>query len=147
GVDGVSIALESTGPDPDCPVEDFCDGRTPPNEATPDGGTDGSIDTGSASDGGAPAAAVSSDPFVNPTGVRPSSLAILPGDDRAYVGLTQASFVAAVDIQPNHLGIPATGGSIKLHESALGASGIRLSVDPFHASGVPGQLGEFVGQG
>ncbi len=94
-----------------------------------------------------PATAVSSDPFVNPTGVRPSSLAILPTGERAYVGLAQASFVAAVDVQPNRLAIPSTGGSIKLHESALGVDGVRLSVDPFHGTSVPGQLGAFVGEG
>ncbi len=77
------------------------------------------------------ATAVSTDPFVNPTGTRPSSLAIVPTGERAYVGLTQASFVAALDVQRNHLAIPSTGGSIKLHESALGVNAVRLSVDPF----------------
>ena len=148
GADGVGVALEATGSDPDCPVEDLCDGRTPPAEATPDGGADGGATSGagdgSAPDGSAPATAVSSDPFVNPTGVRPGSMAIVPDGKRAYVGLTQASFVAAIDVLPNHLAIPSTGGSIKLHEGALGANVVRLSVDPFQAGPADGQLGGFV---
>ena len=32
---GVSIALAPQGADPDCPVEDFCDGRTPPRSPPP----------------------------------------------------------------------------------------------------------------
>jgi hypothetical protein len=143
GADGVSIALEPTGSDPDCPVEDFCDGRTPPAVASPDGGADGSVGDGSAPDASAPSTAVSSDPFVNPTGVRPGSMAILPDGKRAYVGLAQAAFVAAIDVLPNHLAIPSTGGSIKLHENALGANVVRLSVDPFQG-GADGQLGGFV---
>ncbi len=144
GADGVSVALQSTGSDPDCPVEDFCDGRTPPSVASPDGGAASSGNDGSAPDAGAPGTAVSSDPFVNPTGVRPGSMAIVPDGKRAYVGLAQASFVAAIDIQPNHLAIPSTGGSIKLHEGALGANVVRLSVDPFQAGPADGQLGAFV---
>jgi hypothetical protein len=147
GPDGIALE-QRPGEDPDCPVEDFCDGRTPPAEATPDGGAtaaDGSsAGDGSASDAGAPGTAAPSDLFVNPTGVRPSSMAIVPDGKRAYVGLTQASFVAAIDIQPNHLAIPSTGGSIKLHEGARGANVVRLSVDPFQAGPADGQLGGFV---
>ncbi|HUO36574.1 MAG TPA: hypothetical protein VMU34_01370, partial [Mycobacterium sp.] len=146
GADGVSVALQPTGSDPDCPVEDFCDGRTPPAEAPPpDGGataSDGGAGDGSAS--GTGAGAVSTDPFVNPTGVRPGSMAIVPDGKRAYVGLAQASFVAAIDIQPNHLATPPTGGSIKLHEGALGANVVRLSVNPYQAGAANGQLGGFV---
>ncbi len=149
GSDGVSIALESTGTNPDCPVEDSCDGRAAPPVAGPDGGgADAGAEGGSTADASAPpATAVSSDPFVNPNGTAPSSMAILPTGERVYVGLTQASFVAAIDVQPNHLAIPSTGGGIKLHESALGANAVRLSVDPFQGTSSPGQLGGFVGQG
>lgn len=145
--DGVSIAFQSMGSDPDCPVEDFCDGRTAPAVAGPDGGAAGSAADGSTSDGGSSSGtAVSTDPFVNPTGTRPSSLAVLPTGERAYVGLTQASFVAAIDVRPNQLAIPDTGGSIKLHENALGVNGVRLSVDPYRRGNTPtGQLGAFVG--
>jgi hypothetical protein len=147
--DGASIAFQSLGSDPDCPVEDFCDGRTAPAVAGPDGGAaDGSASDGTASGGGSSSgAAASTDPFVNPTGTRPSSLAILPTGDRVYVGLTQAAFVAALDVRPRQLVIPDTGGRIKLHENALGVNAVRLSVDPFRRdrSAPPGQLGAFVG--
>ncbi len=136
GSNGVSVVLQPTGADPACPVDDFCD------DHGPDAGAPAGTTVPSA------ATAVSNDPFVNPVGTRPSSLAILPGGERVYVGLAQASFVVALDVQPNHLAIPSTGGSILLHEGALGVNGVRLSVDPYKGTdptGTNGRLGGFVG--
>jgi hypothetical protein len=133
--DGKSVSVVPSGADPVCPTEDFCDGRDDPQSgmaaATADAG----------------AAFTVGEPFVNPTGTRPSSLAIRPGGERAYVGLAQAAFVVALDLVPGGLAVPSTGDTIQLHEGALGVQRVRLSVDPFKATGIPGQYGGFVGEG
>ena len=138
GADGQSVTVVNTGADPDCPVHDFCDDS---QATSPDAGaTD-------AADGGRPApVAVNGATFVNPTGTRPGPLAITPDGQRAYVGLTQASFITPLMIQEDKLVIPPVA-SIPLHEGALGAERIRLSVDPYKRTGEPGQFGRFVGEG
>jgi hypothetical protein len=137
---GGGIDVVNTGSDPDCPQHDFCDATT-----APAGGATGADGGSAASDGAAPAP-VAGDLFVNPTGTRPGPMAILPSGRRAYIGLTQASFVAAIDIAANKLVVPASP-SITLHEGALGAQRVRLSVDPYKQTGNQGQFGRFVGEG
>jgi hypothetical protein len=144
GADGKSVSLAPAGADPSCPVLDCV---VPPDSASSDAGV---ADAGSPAP--APDAAAPDDnSFVSPAGVLPGPLAILPDGKRAYVGLGGASFVAALDLAPERLteatsaGVPS--GTILLHEAALGADRLRLSVDPYLATGAPGQFGRFVGEG
>ena len=138
---GGGIDVMEAGSDPDCPQHDFCDATTAPGGGASDaGGAPGA-------DGGAASTGVAGELFVNPTGTRPGPMAILPNGRRAYIGLTQASFVVAIDIQPDRLTVPISGPSITLHEGALGAQRLRLSVDPYKRTGEPGQFGRFVGEG
>jgi len=134
--DGTTVDLVATGAEPSCPETDFCDGSVPPDSA-------------GAPDGGAlpPATNPDQDPFVNPAGTRPGPMVIRPTATRVYVGFGQAAFVAALDIQPGKLVKPAVGQTIQLHDHALGVNRVRLSVDPYKATGIAGQHGAFVGEG
>lgn len=137
GSDGKTVAVTEIGADPQCAETDFCDGSLPPDDA---GGADA---------GGAPASPPdpNQDPFVNLTGTRPGPMAIRPGAERVYVGLGQAAFVVALDIRSGKLVKPAIGDTIQLYGRALGVNRVRLSVDPYRATGIPGQHGAFVGDG
>jgi hypothetical protein len=148
--DGTSIQLHNTGANPTCAQVDFCDSRWQDTEVTADGGTSdaGSNDAGTsdASSLTGDPATFAHDPFINPTGVRPGPLAIRPQGDRVYVGLGQAAYVIALDLRAGQLVIPP-GAQIQLHEGARGVDRVRLSVDPYKATGIPGQYGGFVGEG
>jgi hypothetical protein len=141
GDPSLAPTLTPGGTDPTCPAVDFC-------------GLDGSVgdgsDAGAVPDGGvaAPAAA---------PGARPGALALLPDGSRVYVGLGSLPFVMAIDVTPDKLSPPAFDGDgdIALHDnalgsnpqSALGSTRLRLSVDPYQKTGVPGAFGRFVGEG
>jgi hypothetical protein len=148
--DGTSIQLQKTGANPTCAQVDFCDSRWQDTQVTADGGTSdaGTNDagTGDGSSVTGDPATFANDPFINPTGVRPGPLAIRPQGDRVYVGLGQAAYVIALDLRGGQLVIPP-GAQIPLHEGARGVDRVRLSVDPYKATGIPGQYGGFVGEG
>ncbi|HEX3697363.1 MAG TPA: hypothetical protein VH374_18455 [Polyangia bacterium] len=125
--------------------DETADGGVPDatdSDATTDGDDDGAtivVDAGDAS------AAPDSPPPIGPSvatggalGVGP--LALHPLGFRAYVGLTNAPIVAAIDVEPDTgaLIAPAdVGASIPLVD-ALGVRRVRLSVDPFStAKNVP----------
>ena len=57
----------------------------------------------------------------------PRPLAIIPESGRAYVGLANAAYVLAFNVDENQLLVPAGGGAIPLHEGALGTNRLRLS--------------------
>jgi hypothetical protein len=82
----------------------------------------------------------------------PSGIAIVPDGSRAYVSLSNASFVGSFGISSAGLALP--GNAIYLHEGARGSNRIRLSVDPYrYKVGFPADpaysgpvfSGEFVG--
>ncbi|HET6146380.1 MAG TPA: hypothetical protein VFH68_02525 [Polyangia bacterium] len=134
--DGTTVDLVPMGAEPVCAETDFCNGSIPPDDT-------------SAPDAGVAPAAINpdQDPFVNPAGTRPGPMTIRPGGERVYVGLGQAAFVVALDIGPGQLRRPAMGATIQLHDHALGVNRVRLSIDPYKATGIPGQHGGFVGEG
>jgi len=73
------------------------------------------------------------DPVAMPPQTRPSSIAIVPMGDRAYVGLSSAPFILSLPIDAAAGTIGATtGNAIKLHDGAVGSNRIRLAVDPYH---------------
>jgi hypothetical protein len=59
----------------------------------------------------------------------PSGIAIVPDGSRAYVSLSNASFVGSFGISSAGLALP--GNAIYLHEGARGSNRIRLDVDPY----------------
>jgi hypothetical protein len=87
-------------------------------------------------------------PTGTPTGAtQPGSLAILPDAKRVYVGLAGVPLIATMDIGVDKLSVPNYGGGgIALSENAGGVDRVRLSVDPYASTGVPGQFGRFVGE-
>jgi hypothetical protein len=72
-------------------------------------------------------------PVAVPPQTRPSSIAIVPMGDRAYVGLSSAPFILSlpIDAAAGTIGA-ATGTAIALHDGAVGSNRIRLAVDPYH---------------
>jgi hypothetical protein len=130
-----ATGLQDAGTEPFCPVVEcgpaggtVLDGGA----GTPDaGGSDGAPD-GAATPGGI---------------LRVGALAVLPDSSRVYVGAEGAPFVAALDITPAGLAIPADGGLIPLHDNPIGVTRLRLSYDPYYPA--PGQnppwLGRFIG--
>ena len=83
-------------------------------------------------------------PYFGPGPLSPSSIAIVPDGSRAYVSLSNASFVASIGIAKGGLTLPAN--AISLHEGARGSNRIRLNVDPYAPSMVDaGFSGKFVG--
>jgi hypothetical protein len=167
--DSVELVALAEGEDPVCPVD--CTFPPPGDasaEASSDGGaidagtpeadgagpdtSDGGAPEGGAVEAGAPEAApppVDPDPgdvrYIGAGALRPGPIAIIPevGPARAYVGLANAAFVLALEVDQNQL-VP--GSAIALHEGALGVDRIRLSIDPYKDKTTPPQFaGSFVG--
>ena len=82
------------------------------------------------------------DPYFGPGPLSPSGIAIVPDGSRAYVSLTNASFVISVGLTSSGLTLPGNG--VYLHEGARGSSRVRLNVDP-NRSNKTGTAGVFVG--
>jgi hypothetical protein len=133
------------------------DGETATNAGVDDGGTgaaaDAAGDAGSTVDGpaGGGLRLPPDQPSFGLGPLRPGPLAIVPDGTRAYVGLLNASFVAALEVSPAGFAVPAASrhGSIYLHEGALGTTRVRLSIDPYQLpeSAGDGFYGRFVGAG
>jgi hypothetical protein len=120
-------------------------------DATGDGGSEagapdaGSIEAGAEPEVAPPPVDPGDVPYVGPGALRPGPIAIIPESGRAYVGLTNAAFVIGFNVATNTLAPSADGGAIALHEGALGASRIRLSIDPYKDKTTGGPPGAFVG--
>jgi hypothetical protein len=113
--------------------------------AGPSTGSDagaGSADAGGPAAGAFPGIQHLDVPYFGVGPLSPSSIAIVPDGSRAYVSLSNASFVASIGIASGGLTLPAN--AIYLHEGARGSNRIRLNVDPY-ASTATGFSGKFVG--
>jgi hypothetical protein len=113
------------------------------------GGSAGSTSTGTAgASGGAPGGATLGNqfplgPYFGAGPLAPSGIAIVPDGSRAYVSLSNASFVVSVALSHSSLTLPGKG--IALNEGARGSSRIRLNVDPMRYGSSSGVAGVFVG--
>jgi hypothetical protein len=137
GVRQVALVPLADGEDPVCPVVDC--------GYSPDAGTDaeaGTLDAGAAGQGASAAATVPVPPYLGP-----GPIAIIPETGRAYVGLANAPYVLAFNVDQDQLSVDATGGSVFLAENALGVNRIRLSIDPYKdkTTGTVGKSGAFIG--
>jgi hypothetical protein len=162
----VSMRLLRDDEDPACPVD--CIDAQPAADggssdaveaetSTPDAGPPeaGTTDAGAPEAAPPPAPTEPGDvPFVGPPShpLAPGPLAIEPESGRAYVGLANAAFVLAFNVDEDKLDL-SSAGAIPLHEGALGVNRLRLSIDPYKdktaavAGGIPTprRLGAFVG--
>lgn len=159
-----AIQVTSTGTMPSCPVE--CGARrgtAPPGDpdagmsdgaaSDPDGSTsdpDGSVPDpdGGPSDGGTPDAGTGADPGRGRAS--PSSIAIVPNGQRAYIGLAGAPAVLSLALTPPNPQVPAVFGgnrTIVLADGAGGTNRVRLGVDPYRYESENLDFpGEFVGR-
>jgi hypothetical protein len=115
------------------------------------GGAGGSTGAGGSSGtGGSGGAAASGDMPGNQyqdvatvgTPIGPSGIAIVPDGTRAYVSLSNASYVGSFGLSAAGLALP--GNAIYLHEGAIGSNRIRLNVQPYASTG-PATATEYVG--
>ncbi len=165
----VALVPLADGEDPVCPVDCLfpspdasTDGGPSDGGAAPPAAEAGSPEAGAseagASDAGASDAGTDGQgapqnsepgdvPYVGPGALRPGPIAIIPENGRAFVGLANAAFVLAFNVDQNQLVVPAGGGAIPLHEGALGVDRVRLSIDPYKDKTVGGVgiAGSFVG--
>ena len=171
--DGVALVPLADGEDPVCPVDCLYppagDASSDASSATSSdassatssdtdaadgaavseaGISEAGVDAGAGGEGGTPSTEPGDVPFVGAPGeLRPGPLAIIPESGRAYVGLANAAYVLAFNVDQNQLLVPADGGAIPLHEGALGTNRLRLSIDPYKdkTAGGEGKTGSFVG--
>ncbi|HEY5091434.1 MAG TPA: hypothetical protein VIK30_15745, partial [Polyangia bacterium] len=105
---------------------------------------DGSADAGGPAAGAFPGIQHPDVAYFGAGPLSPSSIAIVPDGSRAYVSLSNASFVASIGIANGGLTLPAN--AIDLHEGARGSNRIRLNVDPYAPSAMDAAYsGKFVG--
>ncbi|HVZ74484.1 MAG TPA: hypothetical protein VHJ20_19015 [Polyangia bacterium] len=178
---GKTVQIVAAGNEPVCPVVDCgvavssdagpsdagdaamsvadgsADGAAPDGASTDvapsNGDASADAEAGAAEAGAeAPTTTVEPDPSFTLDGpTRPFAIALNPYTNRAYVGLTNAPFVLAFDVDRAHAFVPTGGptgtGVIGLAEGAIGATRLRLSIDPYLDSGDPGKeiAGSYVG--
>jgi hypothetical protein len=152
--DGVALVPLGDGEDPICPSDclyppaDASSGPAP-GDASDAGVADeaGATEAGAGDSGGTSSTDPGDVPYVGPGSLRPGPIAIVPESGRAYVGLANAAYVLAFNVDQNALSVPAGGGAIPLHEGALGINRLRLSLDPYKdkTAGGEGRAGTFVG--
>jgi hypothetical protein len=162
--DGVALVPLAEGEDPVCPADCLYPpaGADASSDASSGASSDASSDTDASGStiseggiseagvdaGGTPSTEPGDVPYVDGLGkLRPGPLAIIPESGRAYVGLANAAYVLAFNVDENELLVPAGGGAIALHEGALGTNRLRLSIDPYKdkTAGGEGKAGSFVG--
>ncbi|HVZ87609.1 MAG TPA: hypothetical protein VHG72_11615 [Polyangia bacterium] len=156
GVRDSSVALPDAAPDaihaplPDGAVDAALDAASPTTgaggAAGSSGGAAGAGGSGGSSTtlpGGTLGNQLPDVPYFGSAALQPSSIAITPDGTRAYISLSNASFVVSVGLSSSGLALP--GNAIYLHEGARGSSRVRLNVDPWRYGSNPGQAGIWVG--
>jgi hypothetical protein len=109
------------------------------------GGASGAVavDAGAAAAGALPGIQYPDVPNLPAGSLGPSAIAIVPGGARAYISLSNASFIVSVGISSAGFVLPGNG--VYLHEGALGSNRARLNVNPYRFLSSPGIAGVFVG--
>jgi hypothetical protein len=138
------IAFEDAGTSPVCPADCGTDRASPDAGASDGGSSDGGSSDGGSTDGGATGG---STPTLVPGGsYSPTSIAILPQGDHAYVSLARQAAILSFALTPSAVTPLA---SVTLHATTTGSNRIRLGVDPWadpmtDPTGVE-YIGQFVG--
>jgi hypothetical protein len=118
---GVAQMIDA-GTSPSCPADCRGDG------VAPDGGaSDGGTSDGATSDGGGSDAGVSPPPATSGA-FAPTSIAIVPRGDQAYVSLSLAPAILSFSLTSSSF-TPLP--SVKLNDTNAGSNRIRLGVDPW----------------
>jgi hypothetical protein len=153
GAGGVSLVPLADGEEPVCGQPDCTD--VPDADAGVDSGMASNAvattdaDTDDAEAGAAGQGAGAATPVAGAPHFRPGPIAIIPETGRAFVGLANAPFVLAFNVDTDTLTVNTGGGAIALTEGALGVNRVRLSIDPYKdkttgTNGV-GKSGAFIG--
>jgi hypothetical protein len=143
------IVVVPAGASPSCPVADCgsipaTDGGAPAGD---DAGT-GAGDDGGGTDGGVmnlAATNLAASPPPPELLPRPTSIAITPQGDHAYVSLANVSAILSLDLTTTSVAASATEASIAL-DGALGSNRIRLAVDPYAPTPVADTSKKFSGK-